>query len=62
MKRQIVFRRIARSEFDEAYDWYEKKRRRIGEQFPERVQEVLDRIIPAPGIYPSVSKDVRRVT
>lgn len=56
----VVFRRAARAEFDEAYNWYEERRTGLGEKFSQRVQEVLDRIAATPEIHQCIYKDVRR--
>jgi plasmid stabilization system protein ParE len=44
----IVLRQEARTEFDEAFDWYEQKRVGLGVEFAERVQAVFDRISAMP--------------
>src|SRR2546430_11217291 len=56
----IKFRRAARAEFDEAHDWHEQQKPGLGDQFAERVQEVLDRISPTPEMHQCIHKDVRR--
>lgn len=60
MTRLVVLRPEARAEFDEAFDWYERERAGLGEDFSLRVQEVLDRIAETPGLYQRVFGDVRR--
>jgi len=40
----VIFHRAARAEFDEAHAWYEKQRPGLGEEFSERVHEVLNSI------------------
>ncbi len=37
--RQIVYRRQARREFDEAGDWYEKERTGLGMEFLAEIQQ-----------------------
>ena len=59
MSLPIVFRRAARAEFDAAHDWYEKQRAGLGEQFSERVQEVLDLIAALPELHQCIYQDVR---
>jgi plasmid stabilization system protein ParE len=56
----IIFHRAARAEFDEAHAWYEKQQPGLGEQFSERIQEVLARIATEPEIHQCVYKDIRR--
>jgi toxin ParE1/3/4 len=60
MSLPIVLRREARAEFDRAHDWYENKRPGLGEEFSERVQEVLHRIAALPELHQCIYKDVRR--
>ena len=61
MSASIHFRRVARIEFDEAADWYERRRRGLGPRFVAVVQRVLSRIVEQPDFYPIVYKDVREV-
>ena len=56
----VVFHRAARAEFDQAHDWYEQQRRGLGQEFSDRVQEVLDRIAASPELHQCIFKDVRR--
>jgi toxin ParE1/3/4 len=55
----IVFRPVARHEFDEAADWYEQRRAGLGEAFTAAVRKVLDRIAEQPDCYPMVFEDIR---
>ncbi len=59
MSLPLVFRRIAKAEFDEAADWYEQRRARLGAAFTAAVQRVLDRVTLQPHSYPIVYQDVR---
>ena len=59
MSATVLFRRVARSEFDEATDWYERRRSGLGPRFVMAVQGVLDRIVNQPDFYPLVEGDVR---
>ena len=60
MRLPVVFHRAARADFDEAHAWYEKQRPGLGEEFSERVHEVLTRIAAFPEIHQCIYKDVRR--
>ena len=60
MSLPIVFRRAARAEFDEAFDWYEDDRPGRGAAFAARVQQVLDQISEQPESHAIVERDVRR--
>jgi plasmid stabilization system protein ParE len=59
MSLPIVFRRAARTEFDDATDWYEQRRAGLGTTFVDAVQKVLDQIASQPQFYPEVFQDVR---
>lgn len=59
MSLPIVFRRLARAEFDDAADWYEQRRAGLGATFTAAVQRVLDQIAAQPAFYPQVHQDVR---
>ena len=41
---QVVFRKQARLEFDEAGDWYEKERPGLGMEFLSEIQSLIHRI------------------
>ena len=60
MNLPVIFHRAARAEFDEAHAWYEKQRPGLGEEFSERVHEVLNSIATFPEIHQCTYKDVRR--
>lgn len=60
MTRQVVFRRVARSEFDEAVAWYEGERVGLGLEFKDAVDEVLARIAATPLIFRAMRGPVRR--
>ena len=59
MSLPIVFRRAARTEFDDAADWYEQRRAGLGTAFTAAVQRVLDQIADQPDFYARVYLDVR---
>jgi plasmid stabilization system protein ParE len=56
----VVLRDEARSEFDEAFDFYEAQRPGLGVAFADRVQEVFDRIAANPQTHAAVFEDVRK--
>ena len=56
MSLPIVLRPEARSEFDDAFDWYEQRRPGLGEDFVAQVQEVFDRISATPELYAPLSR------
>lgn len=44
----VIFRKQARTEFDEAGDWYEKERTGLGSEFMTEIQLLIQRIATAP--------------
>jgi len=59
MSLPIVFRRVARAEFDKAADWYNDRQIGLGAMFVAAVEEVLGHIAAQPDFYPEVFQDVR---
>jgi plasmid stabilization system protein ParE len=62
MSLPLVIRRSARTEFDEAFDWYERQRPGLGVEFAERVQAVFERISATPEMHAPVYRDVRKAS
>lgn len=60
MIRLVVFRRVARSEYDEAVAWYEGERAGLGLEFKNAVDELLARIEAMPLMFRAVRGPVRR--
>jgi plasmid stabilization system protein ParE len=58
--RQIVFRKQARLEFDEAGDWYEKERPGLGLEFLAEIHLLIQRIAATPELFPMLYRDVRK--
>lgn len=58
--RQVVFRRQARLEFDDAGDWYEKERTGLGMEFLTEIHLLLQRIANTPEQFPMLHRDVRK--
>ena len=59
MSLPIVFRRTARSEFDEAAEWYESRQTGRGAKFTTAVAKALVTIAAAPEGFTEVFADVR---
>ncbi len=55
MSTPVVFRQAARTEFDEAADWYELRQAGLGAAFIVQVQQILDKIAAQPSFYPRVT-------
>ena len=60
MTLRIVFRRAAKSEFEDAALWYDKQRRGLGEEFIFQIEQSLAGAADAPQHYPVVFGNVRR--
>lgn len=60
MSRETVFRRIARTEFDEAVAWYEGERPGLGLEFKASVDALLTAIAQQPTLFRQVRGPIRR--
>ena len=60
MIRQVVFRLIARNEYDEAVAWYEGERAGLGLDFQSAVDSALALITERPALFRRVRGPVRR--
>jgi len=58
--RPVIFRKQARTEFDEAGDWYEKERPELGSEFMTEIQLLIQRIATTPEQSPMLYRDVRK--
>ena len=58
MSLPLVFRSEVRTDVDEAYAWYEKRRSGLGDDFLASVKKVYDQIRDTPAFYPVVYRDV----
>jgi plasmid stabilization system protein ParE len=56
----LVFHPDVDEDIKEAFRWYEKQRRGLGDDFVKAVEEVLDRIRKTPKLHQLVYKDLRR--
>ncbi len=59
MSLQIVLRRDARTEFNNAANWYEARRAGLGSSFTAAVNIILNEIVAHPEFFPEVYEDVR---
>jgi len=60
MSFSVVFRRIAKREFDDAISWYQDRREGLGREFSVAVEEQLGRIAVSPNQFACIRGDVRR--
>ena len=60
MSLSVVFRGIAKREFDDAISWYQDRREGLGREFSVAVEQQLGRIALSPNQFACVRGDVRR--
>ena len=60
MTLRVVFRRAARTEFEDAAVWYDEQRHGLGEEFIVEIGQSLASAAASPQRYPIVFGDVRR--
>jgi hypothetical protein len=60
MLSSVVFRRIAKREFDDAISWYEDRREGLGRDFSVAVEQSLEKIALSPTQFACVKGSVRR--
>lgn len=59
MRLPVVLRREALFEFDQAADWYEKKRKGLGITFTRAIDQTICHLQDNPNSYAMVFQDVR---
>lgn len=59
MTTPVILRRQAQAEFDDAADWYDRRRAGRGAAFTAAVRQGLGGIAAAPAAHPEVYADVR---
>ena len=57
---RVLFQPAAAAELDDAYRWYERERRGLGDEFLQASQSVIDRLAENPLAFPLVHRDKRR--
>jgi toxin ParE1/3/4 len=60
MSSQVVFRRIAKHELDDAISWYESRREGLGQDFSAAVEQQLQKIAVSPVQFAPVRGKIRR--
>ena len=55
-----LFRPAAAADVEEAFDWYERQRRGLGEEFLAAVAAILERIGANPDQFPVIHRETRR--
>jgi len=56
----LVFRPEVQEEVNQAYDWYEKQKLGLGDEFLDSVEQTLNRVSSMPESYQVAYRDVRR--
>jgi len=56
----VTFRRKAKCDVVEAFEFYEAKRRGLGSKFVQRVDEMVNMIAGFPMAYAEIHDDIRR--
>ncbi len=57
---QILVRSAAAADIDEAFEWYERQRTGLGEEFLDAVSARMNDIVTHPTAYQVVHRDARR--
>jgi plasmid stabilization system protein ParE len=60
MSHAVVYRSVARREFDDAVDYYEEQRGGLGARFADAVRDTIHRISHHPFIHAVAHKDIRK--
>jgi toxin ParE1/3/4 len=60
MTLRVVFRRAAKSEFEDAAVLYDEQRNGLGEEFIVEIEEAVSRAAATPARYPIIFGDIRR--
>jgi plasmid stabilization system protein ParE len=60
MTLRVVFRRAAKSEFEDAAAWYAERAAGLGEEFIREIEQAVASAAAAPQRYPAVFDDIRR--
>lgn len=59
MKYELIFHPLADKESSEAYQWYEKRRERIGERFAKAVADSIKQMKFNPLLFPNKRRGYR---
>jgi plasmid stabilization system protein ParE len=62
MRRQVIFDREARLEFEEAIGWYDEREPGLGDRFKDEVHATLQRILKDPERFPLRGRKVHRAS
>jgi plasmid stabilization system protein ParE len=62
MRRQVIFDREARVEFEDAVEWYNEREPGLGDRFKAEVNATIQRILADPERFPLRGSKVRRAS
>ena len=60
MTLEVIFRSIARIEFEESVDWYDAQQDGLGDEFEFEIQQAIGLIEKYPRRFPIIERDVRQ--
>ena len=60
MTRRLVVRPQAEIDVADAVAWYEDQRAGLGNQLPDEIESVLERVVHSPFQFPQIRDEVRR--
>ena len=61
MRPTVLIREAAQTDLREAYDWYEKQRSGLGDEYLVAIAEALSRLESGPERFPNFYRGFRRV-
>ena len=61
MRLRVIFKTVARLEFDDAVAWYESERSGLGEEFKLEVKSALQRAMSNPELFQKVHGRARKI-
>ena len=58
--KQVIVRPAAAADIEEAYEWYERRRRGLGEEFLTALRSTLDSVVAQPEAFAVIHRATRR--
>lgn len=60
MNQTLIFHQLALEELQEAHNWYEEKRKGLGIEFMDAIDEIAQRILANPESFPKADQERRK--
>jgi plasmid stabilization system protein ParE len=60
--RRVTFHELANKDFEESYDWYEKKEENLGERFAQAIRDTLKIIQDRPEMFHIIKQSFREAS